>query len=198
MGKWKITKFMRKGSFFRNGFFSQSDFKQRTDMVVPLLISQNFINFPLLKIVVSGFLPLSTSKNEVSIALCRKIETALVGVIFDPLTGNLNKLKLSPWKRSAEEKIICRYIFWGINWQEWETEKTSKKMAVIKGEKIRPKLVKSWVWFLKTLSELKIKSRLDSDLKSSLLVDEVLENLLGWFFARQRQLFTSRSLRGQF
>ena len=87
---------MRKGSFFRNGFFSQSDFKQRNDMVVPLLISQNFINFPLLKIVVSGFLPLSTSKNEVSIALCRKIETALVGVIFDPLTGNLNKLKLSP------------------------------------------------------------------------------------------------------
>ena len=109
-------------------------------MVVPLLISQNFINFPLLKIVVSGFLPLSTSKNEVSIALCRKIETALVGVIFDPLTGNLNKLKLSPWKRSAEEKIICRYIFWGINWQEWETEKTSKKMAVSSNvKKIRPK-----------------------------------------------------------
>ena len=110
MGKWKISKSMRRGFFFCNGFFSQSDFKQRNDMVVPLLISQNFINFPLLKIVVSEFSP-SPSKNGGLIALCRKIETALVGVIFDPLTGNLNKLKLSPWKRSAEEKLFVAIFF---------------------------------------------------------------------------------------
>ena len=151
-------------------FFSQSDFKQRNDMVVPLLISQNFINFPLLKIVVSKFSP-STSENEHLIALCRKIENCTCRSHFRSINRKPKQTETFALKKKCTWKIICRYIFWGINWQEWETEKTSKKMAVIKREKIR---LKNKCWL------------------------RVLENLLGWFFARRRQLFTSRGLRGQF